>query len=199
MTSGVSGRKGWGVEALFGSRFTGSTEEVSCRYTGNKLISRRHSYSPWVSQQRASFKELISAAISFPGVVLKDKEWMPGSLREGILGVRGPTTSPDIAPQFNEVWKHKRKWHEWERWVQEYKVIWTTAALRWHSFVSKTKTTFVSCSGSGCQQFRQSFEGAQTASPAWGNMAWPSLGKIKLTWPSLLFLARHNPCLWIIS
>lgn len=63
-----------------GSGLIGSTRyRASCRrYTGNKPVSRMRSYSPWLSQQRViPTKELISAVISFPQLLLKDKEWAP--------------------------------------------------------------------------------------------------------------------------
>lgn len=51
------------------------------------------------------------------------------------------------------------------------------------SFVSKTKTIFVSCSGTGCQQFWQPWLQPRL----WEDMAWTSLGNIKLTRPSSAF------------
>lgn len=143
-----------------------------------------HSYSSWLSQQRAIFKkELISAAI-FPSNCMK---------RQGMdtqTSWRGHPEGPDYfiwhgqAHSLIGVWNCKRKWHNQERWIHEYTAIWTTEALRWHSFV-KDKDHVCPLLWNWLPAIQTILCGRPDCQPRlWRDVAWTSLGKIKLTWLS---------------
>lgn len=148
----------------YGSSLTESTRKVRsrCRYKG-KRVSGMRSYSPRLSQQRAFFKELIYCNLP-PWVPLKDKEWIPRILREGILGVQllhqgGQSHSSMVCENVRENSTIGKGGSMNIKPFEQQQLCDGTAL--W-----KTKTTFVSCSGTGCQQsdnpLRQPWLPAQT-------------------------------------